>query len=930
MKKHLPFFLCFILIAMASISLAKEVSQQQAMIVARNVLTEGSLAAHKSIPPSSLMLQFEKNIGKTRLYYVFNRSDLSGWVMVAADDRIQPILAYSLSGNYQTLNPPPAEQQFLQGMENQIQKVLVTNAEGSAEAVDQWQRYTNDPFIPQMDIRDVSPMVAAMWDQGCFYNNECPPDNSASSYCFHALTGCGATAMAQIMKYYNSPAHGTGEHSYTHPVYGNLYANFGATTYDWYSMPNSLSANNDAVATLIYHCGVSQDMDYGPTGSSSNALVVDDAFINYFDYSATANWKWRADYTSSGWEAIVRAELDAGRPLFYYGNDNGTNGHFFNCDGYQGTDYFHFNWGWSGSNNGYYYLNDLTPGGNYFTDTQGAIFDLYPNNPGPGNYTMDFENVADFSLTFNNWTGTDVDGQNTYGIQDHTFLHQTEPMAFICFNPSQVTPAMTDAGIQPHGGQKFGACFAANPAPNNDWFISPRVQLGTNGEFTFWVKSYTDQYGLEKYKVAVSTTDLNPSSFTVISGAQPLEAPITWTKKSFNLSAYNDQNVYVAIQCVSNDVFILMIDDLEVKPTSGSTVVADFSASNTQLSLHESINFTDLSTGSPTTWAWSFPGATPSSSAVQNPVNIRYNNAGTYNVTLTVSDGTSNSTETKNGYITVTGYPSSMSLDFESLDNFVLTFDPWTVVDVNGGTTYGISDISFPHSGEAMAYICFNPSASTPPEPYMLPHSGSKLGCSFSSMPPNNPNDKWLISPKLSLANSPTLDFWVQTYNTNYGFEMFNVGVSTTDNNPASFTKINLNTETAPGEWTRKAYNLNNFANQDVYIGIQCVSNDVFVFMIDDISINSVTGIPEEDQENSLILYPNPAADHLYLRFLQNDGAEMNIELLNTLGAKIKMFREINVQQTIRLDLGDIVPGIYYVHVKKGNSDYFRKISILR
>lgn len=930
MKKHLTFFLSLFLIAFASVSMAKEVNQQQAMLAARNILTERMALAHINVSEPGLVLLAEKKSGTDLLYYIFNSVNSGGWVIVSADDRIPPVLAYSLSGNYSVSRTSPAEQQFLEGMEKQIQGLLSSNSDGLPESVHQWQFYLSDPFTPQRGIHDVSPMVTALWDQGCFYNNLCPPDNSATDYCFHALTGCGATAMAQIMKYYNSPVHGTGEHAYAHPVYGNLYANFGATTYDWSNMPNSLSANNDAVATLIYHCGVAQDMDYGPAGSSSNALVIDDAFINYFDYSATANWKWRADYSATGWEAQVRAELDAGRPLFYYGNDNGANGHFFNCDGYQGTNFFHFNWGWSGSNNGYYYLNDLTPGGNYFTDTQGAIFNLYPNTPPPVDFTMDFENITDFSLTFNNWTAVDLDGNSTYGIENHTFLHQTEAMAFICFNPAQVSPAMTDAGIQPHGGQKFGACFAANPAPNNDWFITPQVQLGNNGEFTFWVKSYTDQYGLEKYKVAISTTDNNPSSFTIISGAQPLEAPISWTQETFNLSAYNNQAVYLAIQCVSNDAFIFMIDDLEVKPSSASTLVADFSASKTQLNLHEAIYFTDLSVGNPTSWSWTFAGATPSFSSDQNPAGIQYNTAGTYNVSLTVSNGTSNSTETKNGYITVTGNPSSMSLDFESLDNFTLTFDPWTVVDGGGGATYGINGISFLHSGEPMAYICFNPSATTPPEPYMVPHSGSKLGCSFASMPPNNPNDKWLISPKLSLANSPTIDFWVQTYNTNYGYESFNVAVSTTDNNPSSFTRINQTTETAPGEWTHKAYSLSDYTNQDVYLGIQCVSNDVFVFMIDDISINSVLGVHEEDQDDFLSLYPNPATDHVFLKFSQLTGAVLSIDLINNLGEKVSTFRVKEAQQTIRLDLGEIPLGIYYLHVKMGDKDFFRKISILK
>ncbi|MDP4282098.1 MAG: choice-of-anchor J domain-containing protein, partial [Bacteroidota bacterium] len=148
-----------------------------------------------------------------------------------------------------------------------------------------------------------------------------------------------------------------------------------------------------------------------------------------------------------------------------------------------------------------------------------------------GKIIMNFDSLPDFSLTFSPWQAVDKDGKATYGIQDHTFPHSGEAMAFIVFNPSQVNPSMSgDTAIQPHTGSKFAGCFSAQEPPNNDWLISPRVSLKYNGTFSFWVKSYTSQYGLEKFNVAVSVTDSTPSSFTVISGSNPLEAPTKWTK----------------------------------------------------------------------------------------------------------------------------------------------------------------------------------------------------------------------------------------------------------------------------------------------------------------------------------------------------------------------------------------------------------------
>jgi PKD repeat protein len=193
-----------------------------------------------------------------------------------------------------------------------------------------------------------------------------------------------------------------------------------------------------------------------------------------------------------------------------------------------------------------------------------------------GNVTQDFESYTDFSLVFTPWTTNDADGSPTYGITNYDFLHSQEPMAFIAFNPASTTPSLSgDPYMQPHSGTKFAACFAATTPPNNDWMISPQIELGTNGHLKFWVKSYTDQWGLEKYNVGVSTTTPQPGSFTIISGTTPLEAPVTaWQQKDFDLSAYSGQQIYIGIQCVSSDAFIFMLDDMEITSESatGSTL----------------------------------------------------------------------------------------------------------------------------------------------------------------------------------------------------------------------------------------------------------------------------------------------------------------------------------------------------------------------
>jgi len=194
-----------------------------------------------------------------------------------------------------------------------------------------------------------------------------------------------------------------------------------------------------------------------------------------------------------------------------------------------------------------------------------------------GTITENFESFADFSLDFTPWSVKDVDGSLTYGITDYTFPHTNEAMAYIVFNPATTTPSLSgDPALQPHGGSRFAACFASQVAPNNDWLFTPQIQLGSNGHLKFWVKSYTSQYGLERYKVGVSTTNTDPASFAFISGGTYLEAPATaWEQKDFNLADYAGMSIYIGIYCESNDAFIFMVDDIEItsETTAGNSTL---------------------------------------------------------------------------------------------------------------------------------------------------------------------------------------------------------------------------------------------------------------------------------------------------------------------------------------------------------------------
>jgi PKD repeat protein len=920
-----------ILFGSAGLTYSKTVPGDLARQVALNAWTEKTPHASNTDNGSFISdFRVVQNNTGVPVYYIFNIAPGKGFIIIAADDRIEPILGWSEKGPYTDTNHPPAFDWFMSSIRKQAETALLQDDRAEQAVSRDWERYSSPGFVPVKSL-DAGPLLQTTWDQDCFYNEQCPADAGASGSCFHAYAGCGATSMAQILKYWSYPQHGTGSHGYLHPVYGNIFVNFAASTYNYSAMPDALSAGNNDVAQLIYHCGVAEEMDYGPSSSSCDVQAIDAAFRNYFDYNPALSWKLRADYTASTWQSMVKGEIDAGRPLLYYGNDNGAVGHAFVCDGYQGTTYFHFNWGWSGTYDGYFYLDDLTPGGSVYTDNQRAIFNLRPNQAA-GITTMDFESATDFSLTFSPWTVADVDAKPTFGITDHTFPHQGEAMAYIAFNPAGVTPSMaSDPEIQPHGGSRFGACFAATTPSNNDWFISPQVQLDYYGSFSIWVKSYTAAYGLEKYKVAVSTTDNNPASFSVISGATPLQAPTDWTKMTFDLSAYNGQMVYVGIQCVSDTSFIFMIDDLAIDPGITGSLLADFTADPTTVNPGQTVNFTDASVGTPTSWTWTFQGGSPYNSTVQNPSNIRYDNPGIYDVTLTVSDGTDTNTRTKTSYIYVTqALPSQMSLDFESLLDWTTTFAPWTTADVNGGETYNIQGVTFPGSGYPMAWICFNPTATSPPLTASPAHSGVRLGASFASPPPWAPSNKWLITPKMYLGTGGKIELWVRSYTVQYGNEEYNIGVSETGNAPADFTSLNgIHPEQAPVSWTLRSYSLSDYAGKEVYIGIQCVSNDRFIFMIDDISITSTVGV-DEKAAASVRVYPNPASGELFVKFMEDAPGSYTGELFNAIGSRVRAFRSGNPGNTpVKVDVKGLSEGIYFLKLTYGSTSLIKKVIII-
>lgn len=392
--------LLFILLMLPAMLLAAPVDPNLAQQVAENFINSSveNITRQTTNQPRKLK-RVVKQATDNPPYYIFNNEE-GGFVIVSGDDCATPILGYSNEGCIDLDDMPIQLEELLGAYAAEIQYAVENNLQATEEVTDSWASYKRAPQS-QTSTVVVNALISTSWSQYPRYNDKCPVDASLSSLGGHPSTGCVATAMSQIMKYWGYPKKGSGSKSYNSTRYGTLSANFGITSYDWANMPLKLSSStsstqNNAVATLMYHCGVAVEMKYNIDGQgSSGAYVVDDSWVSssaeealktYFGYASTISGKeWGQSTTTATWSNMLKTELDNQRPVLYAGYvPNGGGGHAFICDGYDSNDKFHFNWGWGGQADGFFSLTALTPGSYNFSDGQQAVIGIKPaNGAGP-------------------------------------------------------------------------------------------------------------------------------------------------------------------------------------------------------------------------------------------------------------------------------------------------------------------------------------------------------------------------------------------------------------------------------------------------------------------------------------------------------------------------------------------------------------------
>ena len=331
---------------------ALPVNEKRALLVAQNFLRM------RGIDPQGLSNLTAKS--DFSMFYVFGRTD--AFVIVSADDAVRPVLGYSLSNGIRLSGMDEALEQWLQDYEAQVAEVQRLGITPNATTRDRWDALENGRTL-KLAKASLPPMLKTQWNQSPYYNAQCPYDEDRQT---NAVTGCVATTMAQIMRYWEYPSKGKGSHSYE-SRYGTLSVDFSTHEYNWSIMPPVLSATSsqsqvDAVAKLMSDCGISVNMDYSVDGSGANVNNARTAWIEHFGYSSDMSFITRDGISDNDWKSFIKYELNEGRPVCHIGC--GANGgcHAWVCDGYDDDNLLHMNWGWGSYGDGYYEVGALNPG----------------------------------------------------------------------------------------------------------------------------------------------------------------------------------------------------------------------------------------------------------------------------------------------------------------------------------------------------------------------------------------------------------------------------------------------------------------------------------------------------------------------------------------------------------------------------------------
>ena len=363
MKNKIIITLIFIFLA--SNLFSKEVDLNSARSIAMNFSRE-----FYSFDNMNISSIDTKKYNDMLLMYVFN-FDPNGFVIIAADDRLLPVIGYSINNSINLNSLPIQLDYIINSYSDNIIDVLNNNYDTDEYIESLWTKLLNNEFIRDAHHREIDPMITANWNQGGEWNDLCP-NNS--------VVGCVAVAMGQVMYYWGYPDVGYGYSQYFDHDHGIISVNFSDYNYNFFDMEDDYATESSQL--LLYHAGVAVQMDYSPWSSGASVCwegpsaqaALDDNFL----YNDDITCETKINYSEEDWNSKIKDQLDRGWPVVYRGYSEDA-GHAWNIDGYQ-DNYFHCNWGWGGSANGYFYFDNLNGGGYNFIENQAALLNIIPEN----------------------------------------------------------------------------------------------------------------------------------------------------------------------------------------------------------------------------------------------------------------------------------------------------------------------------------------------------------------------------------------------------------------------------------------------------------------------------------------------------------------------------------------------------------------------
>ena len=558
MKKNLLLSAIVFLTALVTAN-ANTVNVQTAQTIATNFF-KANVSGRTGTPTLSYT---QTETDGTIDFYVFNMADGKGFVIVSANDNVQPVIAYSNETTFNVNGTRNGVGDWIKTTSAKIHFATTNQIPGNAKISRQWSSWLNGQNPNNSKSIAIGPLCTTTWNQEPYYNSLCPFDSAGNA---RAVTGCVATAMAQIMKYWNYPATGVGSTTYYDgpPVYSNSFGNLSADftgPYNWAAMPNAVNSNTSPVDTLMYILGVSVNMDYGTDAQNgSGAFVLQSeagggtnpcsqySFANYFHYNPNTLQGVRMNaYNTVDWIALMENELNNGRVIQYEGDDPTAGGHTWVCDGYETNGMLHMNWGWGGVSNGFFAVGDLSAGGYNFGQNDAALIGIEPLFPFTLNVTATSQSVCaggNTTITANAPAGA------TYSWTPSTGLSCTT-----CASPT-VTPTATtlykvtvdSAGVQ--ATTSFAVVITQTVTPNFSTTMLPGCTLPE--KVNFIISSANGVSYLWDFGDGTTSTSAEPTHLYTTGGV--------YTAK-----------LYVTNACGSDS----LVKNDSVHITSGPPVIAD-------------------------------------------------------------------------------------------------------------------------------------------------------------------------------------------------------------------------------------------------------------------------------------------------------------------------------------------------------------------